>query len=64
MPKMKTHRGAAKRMRKTAKGKVMRARAFMSHNYGKKSSRHKRRLTPMVPVAKGDERHAREMLGG
>ena len=64
MPKQKTHRGAAKRMRKTATGKVMRARAFMSHNYGKKSARHKRRLTPMVPVSKADQRNARELLGG
>jgi len=64
MPKMKTHRGAAKRMRKTATGKVMRARAFMSHNYGKKSARHKRRLTPMVQVAKADEKNAKELLGG
>ncbi len=64
MPKKKTHRGAAKRMRKTGSGKVMRARAFMSHNYGKKSARHKRRLTPMVRASKADERNARELLGG
>jgi large subunit ribosomal protein L35 len=64
MPKQKTHRGAAKRMRKTASGKVMRARAFMSHNYGKKRPKHKRRLTPMVPVSKADAKSARELLGG
>ena len=64
MPKQKTHRGAAKRMRKTASGKVMRARAFMSHNYGKKRPKHKRRLTPMVPVSKSDAKNARELLGG
>jgi large subunit ribosomal protein L35 len=64
MPKQKTHRGAAKRMRKTAKGKVMRARAFMSHNYGKKRPKHKRRLTPMVPVSKPDAKRAKELLGG
>lgn len=64
MPKMKTHRGAAKRMRKTATGKVMRKRAYMSHNYGKKSAKHKRRLTPMVEVSDGDRRRANELLGG
>lgn len=64
MPKKKTHRGAAKRMRKTASGKIMRGRAFMSHNYGKKSARHKRRLTPMVPVSKADAKRATELLGG
>ena len=64
MPKMKTHRGAAKRMRKTGSGKVVRARAFMSHNYGKKSAKHKRRLTPMVQVSKQDSKRANELLGG
>jgi large subunit ribosomal protein L35 len=64
MPKMKTHRGAAKRMRKTGSGKITRKRAFMSHNFGKKRPKHKRRLTPMVQVAKADERHARKLLGG
>jgi large subunit ribosomal protein L35 len=64
MPKQKTHRGAAKRMRKTSTGKVMRGRAFMSHNYGKKRPKHKRRLTPMVPVAKSDAKRASELLGG
>ena len=64
MPKMKTHRGAAKRMRRTATGKVMRARAFMSHNFGKKRPKHKRRLTPMVEVAKPDAHRAKKLLGG
>ena len=64
MAKMKTHRGAAKRMRKTGSGKIMRKRAFMSHNFGKKRPRHKRRLTPMVEVSKPDARRARKLLGG
>jgi large subunit ribosomal protein L35 len=64
MPKMKTHRGAAKRLRRTGSGKIMHARAFMSHNYGKKSSRRKRRLTPMRPVSDADRRRARQLLGG
>jgi large subunit ribosomal protein L35 len=64
MPKMKTHRGAAKRLRKTARGKVMHARAFMSHNYGKKRPKHKRRLTPIKAVSKADARRATKLLGG
>jgi large subunit ribosomal protein L35 len=64
MPKMKTHRGAAKRTRKTGSGKVMRKRAFMSHNFGKKRPKRKRRLTPMVPVSRADVRRARKLLGG
>ena len=64
MPKAKTHRGAAKRMRRTSTGKIMRRRAYMSHNFGKKNARRKRRLTPMVPVSKADERGANRLLGG
>jgi len=64
MPKMKTHRGAAKRMRKTASGKIMRKRAFMSHNFEKKLPGRKRRLTPMVETSKADTRRARKLLGG
>jgi large subunit ribosomal protein L35 len=64
MPKMKTHRGAAKRMRKTGSGKIVRKRAFMSHNFGKKRPKRKRRLTPMVRLSKADEQTARKLLGG
>ncbi|MBE3572808.1 MAG: 50S ribosomal protein L35 [Moorella humiferrea] len=44
MPKMKTHRGAAKRFRVTATGKVKRARAYKSHLLAGKSPKRKRRL--------------------
>lgn len=44
MPKMKTHRGAAKRYRKTAKGNFKRAHAFKRHILTKKSSKRKRQL--------------------
>ena len=37
MPKMKTHRGAAKRFKKTGTGKLKRAHAFTSHILTKKS---------------------------
>ncbi len=37
MPKMKTHKGTAKRFRKTGTGKLMRAKAFKSHILTKKS---------------------------
>ena len=42
MPKMKTHRGTAKRFRVTGTGKVVRAKAFKSHIITKKSSKRKR----------------------
>ena len=44
MPKMKTHRGAAKRFRKTGTGKLKRAKAFKSHILTKKSQKTKRNL--------------------
>lgn len=44
MPKIKTHRGAAKRFSLTKKGKIKRAKAFKSHILTKKSSKRKRNL--------------------
>ena len=44
MPKMKTHRGAAKRFKKTSTGKVKRAKAFKSNILTKKSAKRKRNL--------------------
>ena len=42
MPKMKTHKGAAKRFRKTGTGKLKRAKAYKSHILTKKSAKIKR----------------------
>ena len=42
MPKMKTHKGTAKRFRRTASGKIMRGKAFKSHILTKKSTKRKR----------------------
>ena len=42
MPKMKTHRGTAKRFRVTGSGKIMRSKAFKSHIMTKKSQKRKR----------------------
>jgi len=44
MPKIKTHRGAAKRFSLTKSGKVKRGKAFRSHILTKKSTKRKRRL--------------------
>ncbi|HVB05751.1 MAG TPA: 50S ribosomal protein L35 [Acidimicrobiales bacterium] len=63
MPKMKTDRGAAKRFKVTATGKIMRGKAFHSHLLEKKSSSRKRRLTTDVEVAKSDRRQVRRLLG-
>jgi large subunit ribosomal protein L35 len=63
MPKMKTHRGAAKRFRLTGTGRIVRRRAYLNHILEKKSSRRKRRLTGTVEVAGGDRTEVRRLLG-
>lgn len=63
MPKMKTHRGAAKRFKVTGTGKIMRRRAFRNHILEKKPSTVKRRLKNEVVVAPGDSARVKRMLG-
>ena len=62
MPKMKTHKGAAKRFRVTATGKIKRARAFKSHILTKKSAKRKRRLVKPDVVSAADNRRVHRML--
>ena len=63
MPKMKTHRGAAKRFKTTGSGKLMRRRAFRKHILEKKPSTRTRRLKKDVVVANGDEARMKRLLG-
>ena len=63
MPKMKTHRGAAKRFKVTGTGKLRRRQAFMNHLLEKKSSKRTRRLKRETVVAPADARHVRKLLG-
>ena len=62
MPKLKTHRGAAKRFKKTASGKFKRAKAFKRHILTKKSPGRKRGLAQATAVSKADAQRVREML--
>jgi len=62
MPKMKTRRGAAKRMRKTGTGKIRRMRAGKSHILTKKSQKRKRRLRSSTLVSKADEKRVKRLL--
>ena len=64
MPKMKTHSGAKKRFRKTAKGKLRGRRAYSSHILEKKSPKRKRRFARPVEISKPDQRRIRTLLGG
>ena len=63
MPKMKTHRGAAKRFKITGTGKIMRRKAFRSHILEKKSSVRTRRLAKEAQVTGGDAKQVKKMLG-
>ena len=62
MPKMKTHRGAAKRFKKTASGKFVRSRNNKQHILTKKSPKRKRRLRKDALVASVDAKRVRQML--
>jgi large subunit ribosomal protein L35 len=62
MPKMKTHRGAAKRIKKTASGKLKRMRANKSHILNKKTTKRKRRLRKSDLVAPSDAKKLGRML--
>lgn len=63
MPKMKTHRGAAKRFRTTGTGKIMRRRTNLNHILEKKSPRRKRRLRGAAEITGGDHARVRRQLG-
>ena len=62
MPKIKTHKGTAKRIRITRSGKLKRRQAMQSHNLTKKSSARKRRLRRSADVSKGDIKSIRRSL--
>jgi large subunit ribosomal protein L35 len=62
MPKLKTHRGAAKRLRVTATGKIKRSKAFGRHILTKKSSKRKRNLKQSTLVVKSELKKAKELL--
>jgi large subunit ribosomal protein L35 len=62
MPKMKTHSGAKKRFKLTAKGKVRGRHAMTSHILGKKSAKRKRRLEKPVPISDADAPRIKRLL--
>ena len=63
MPKMKTHRGAAKRFRITRTGKVLHAKGTGNHFLIKKSGSRRRRVEGMAEVGP-EARNIRQLLGG
>ena len=63
MPKMKTHRGAAKRFKVKKNGSIKRGSAYRSHILTKKDQKRKRNLRKPQVVAKSDVQEVRELLG-
>ena len=63
MPKMKTHRGAAKRFTVTGTGKIRRRKAFRSHLLEKKPTKRTRRLGRAAEVTGGDRKRVERLLG-
>jgi len=62
MPKLKTHKGAAKRFRSTASGKFKRGHSHARHILTKKTAKRKRNLDIDVLVSEGDQKRVEKML--
>ena len=64
MPKLKTHRGLAKRVKVTKNGKVKRSQAWKKHlNTGKKRSRKRRLRSSVIVGCKGEQKRLLRLLG-
>jgi large subunit ribosomal protein L35 len=62
MPKLKTHKGAAKRFRLSATGKIKRGHSHARHILTKKTTKRKRNLDIDDLVSKADEKAVKRML--
>jgi large subunit ribosomal protein L35 len=62
MPKLKTHRGAAKRFKKTGTGKFLKANAFKRHILTSKTTKSKRQMRGTEEVSEADAARLRKML--
>ncbi len=63
MPKMKTHKGTAKRIKQTASGKLLRRRAFGGHMLSKKSQRRKRVIGSSAEITGTIKKNLKKALG-
>ncbi len=62
MPKMKTHRGAAKRVKKTGSGQLKRSHAYTSHILTKMSRKRKRNLRKGGLISEGDMKRVKNLV--
>ena len=63
MPKMKTHKGTAKRVKLTSTGKLMRGRAFGGHMLSKKSESRKRNIAKSAEITGSLAKNIKRALG-
>ncbi|MGB9235028.1 MAG: 50S ribosomal protein L35 [Terriglobales bacterium] len=62
MPKLKTHKGAAKRFKKTGTGKIKRHKAYLRHILTSKAKKRKKKLGDSVLVSDADYKKVRRMI--
>jgi large subunit ribosomal protein L35 len=63
MPKNKTHSGMSKRVKVSARGKLLRPQTGLRHRLEVKSSKETRDLSGVVPVNKADVKRIKKLLG-
>ena len=62
MPKQKTHRGLAKRVKKTGSGKLKRSHAYTSHRMHGKTKKQRRQLAQSALVHPSDQKRIQQMI--
>ena len=62
MPKQQTHRGLAKRVKKTGSGKLKRSHAFTSHRFHGKTKKQRRQLRQADLVSNSDYKRIKQQI--
>ena len=62
MPKLKTHKATAKRIRKRKSGSLKRRSAYADHFLGRRTTKRKRRIRQTKPVAQANNDHVKRAL--
>ncbi len=62
MPKIKTHKGSAKRFKFTGNGKIRRQQAYSNHLFASKTKKRKRNLRKSALVDASNEKRLRRLL--
>ncbi len=63
MPKLKTHKGTAKRVKLTSTGKLTRRRAFGGHMLAKKTKSRKRAINTTAGISGSIAKNIKRALG-